>query len=84
MKKPVPEWEGLRTLVEVVKGKIWGWEWRETRRVGEKGEGENAAVKGGVWEMVKEVGRRNAVMVAGWQAWGFMHGELESTARRRG
>lgn len=28
------------------------------------------------WDLVKEVSRRNAKMVAGWQAWGFMHGGL--------
>lgn len=32
----------------------------------------------GSWEMVREIGRRNARMVAGWQAWGFMHGVINT------
>ncbi|KAG6830658.1 hypothetical protein H0H92_015555 [Tricholoma furcatifolium] len=31
-----------------------------------------------VWEMVKEVARRNAEMVAAWQAYGFMHGVMNT------
>ncbi|CED82154.1 Uncharacterized conserved protein (YdiU family) [Phaffia rhodozyma] len=30
------------------------------------------------WEMVREITRRNASMVAGWQAWGFMHGVINT------
>lgn len=59
--KPDPEWEALRTLAQFVKGKLWE---------GENGRGEEKTA----WEMVREISRRNAEMVAGWQAWGFMHG----------
>ena len=65
IKKPEPEWDLLRDLVGVVQGKLWGWE-----QVGERG----------VWEMIREVGRRNAEMVAGWQAQGYMHGVINVSA----
>lgn len=55
------EWDGLVKLADVVKAKLWGFE-----------EGKNKTIR----EMVGEIAKRNAEMVAGWQAWGFMHGQL--------
>ncbi|KAF8150778.1 hypothetical protein B0H34DRAFT_665320 [Crassisporium funariophilum] len=60
-----PDYEGLRVLGEWVKGRnVLGLGVRD-------GEG---------WgrEVVLEVARRNARMVAGWQAYGFMHGVINT------
>ncbi|KAF9532037.1 hypothetical protein CPB83DRAFT_848234, partial [Crepidotus variabilis] len=60
-----PDYEGLRVLGEwVAKGVL-------------KLEG---AESGNAWgkELVLEVARRNAKMVAGWQAYGFMHGVMNT------
>ncbi|KAF9263247.1 UPF0061-domain-containing protein [Marasmius fiardii PR-910] len=39
-----------------------------------------AAIQGGAWtrELLMDVARRNAKMVAGWQAYGFMHGVINT------
>ncbi|KJA26389.1 hypothetical protein HYPSUDRAFT_75557 [Hypholoma sublateritium FD-334 SS-4] len=57
-----PDWEGLRILGEWVAHKVLGF------------------APGSTWgaELVLEVARRNATMVAGWQAYGFMHGVMNT------
>ncbi|KZT07649.1 UPF0061-domain-containing protein [Laetiporus sulphureus 93-53] len=67
-----PHLDALRVLGEWVARrvlKLEGIKWR-----GEEGE------EGNPWarEMVLEVARRNARMVAGWQAYGFMHGVINT------
>ena len=58
------DWEGLRVLGEWV-----------VRRVLKLDLGE-----GDAWgrKLVLEVAKRNAEMVAGWQAYGFMHGVMNT------
>jgi hypothetical protein len=65
MPEKVIEWENLRILAELVQAKLFGF-----GRV----DGGGGSEAKGAWEMVREIARRNARMVAGWQAWGFMHG----------
>ena len=62
------EWVGQRVL------KLDGVKWR-----GEIVDGE-VAEKGEPWgkKLVLEVAKRNAKMVAGWQAYGFMHGVINT------
>ncbi|KAG6906297.1 hypothetical protein DXG01_014685 [Tephrocybe rancida] len=59
-----PNWEALRLLGEWVQG--------EVLKLGIK--------KGEQWgkELVLEVARKNGRMVAGWQAYGFMHGVINT------
>jgi uncharacterized protein YdiU (UPF0061 family) len=52
------DWEGMRKLGEWVSRKVLGLGLKEGEPWGK--------------ELVLEVARRNAVMVAGWQAYGFM------------
>lgn len=64
-------WDALRTLGEFVARrvlKLEGLKWRE------------GEVEGDAWgaALVMEVARRNAKMVAGWQAYGFMHGVINT------
>ncbi|KAG6819356.1 hypothetical protein H0H93_012571 [Arthromyces matolae] len=59
-----PDWEGLRILGEWVRDEV-------LRLDVEEG-------KPWAWELVQEVARRNAKMVAGWQAYGFMHGVINT------
>lgn len=58
------EWVGKRVL------KLEGVKWAE----------ENEEEKGDAWgkKLVLEVAKRNAKMVAGWQAYGFMHGVINT------
>ena len=58
------EWVGKRVL------KLEGIKWRE----------EGQPEEGDAWgrELVLESARRNAKMVAGWQAYGFMHGVINT------
>ena len=65
-------WDALRVLGEWVGKRVLklpGVKWRTS-------EGE----EGGAWgkELIMEVARRNARMVAGWQAYGFMHGVINT------
>lgn len=67
-------WEALRILGEWVGKRVLrleGVKWTED----DIGNGE-----GGAWgrKLVLEVARRNAEMVAGWQAYGFMHGVMNT------
>jgi uncharacterized protein YdiU (UPF0061 family) len=57
-------WDALRVLGEWVKTRVL--------RLG--------GTEGGAWgkKLVLEVARRNAIMVAGWQAYGFMHGVMNT------
>lgn len=66
------EWEALRILGEWVGRRVLrleGVTWRE-----------GDAEEGDAWgrNLVLEVTRRNARMVAGWQAYGFMHGVINT------
>ncbi|KAF8312501.1 UPF0061-domain-containing protein [Clavulina sp. PMI_390] len=58
------DWESMRLLGE--------WVVRRVLRLPRK-EGDPWAL-----ELVKEAARRNATMVAGWQAYGFMHGVMNT------
>ncbi|KAG7098670.1 hypothetical protein E1B28_000584 [Marasmius oreades] len=57
--------EALRTLGEWVAKRVLGL---------------TVALQGGAWAkpLLMEVARRNAVMVAGWQVYGFMHGVINT------
>lgn len=59
-----PNWEGLRILGE--------WVAHRVLRL--------PLAPGSAWgaDLVLEVARRNATMVAGWQAYGFMHGVMNT------
>ncbi|KAJ8076572.1 hypothetical protein PM082_000995 [Marasmius tenuissimus] len=59
------DWEGLRILGEWVSQKVLRLP---------------VAVQGGAWgkELLFESARRNARMAAGWQAYGFMHGVINT------
>jgi uncharacterized protein YdiU (UPF0061 family) len=59
-----PHWEALRVLGEWVGGKVLKLGGKEGEAWGKK--------------LVLEVARRNAKMVAGWQAYGFMHGVINT------
>ncbi|KAG0141446.1 hypothetical protein CROQUDRAFT_51694 [Cronartium quercuum f. sp. fusiforme G11] len=61
------DWDGLENLLEFVGYQLFGFE-----RSNKEGE-EVLGVK-----VVKEVMMRNAKMVAAWQAWGFMHGVINT------
>ena len=66
-------WEALRLLGEWVGKRVMrleGVKWREDGQ--EEG--------GDPWgrKLVMEIARRNARMVAGWQAYGFMHGVINT------
>ncbi|KAH9919349.1 hypothetical protein B0H21DRAFT_702205 [Amylocystis lapponica] len=66
-------WDALRTLGEWVARRVLrleGLRWRDAA----------SAVDGDPWgaALVLEVARRNARMVAGWQAYGFMHGVINT------
>ena len=65
--------DGLRVLGEWVARRVLklpGLRWRD----------EDADSSGDAWgaKLVLEVARRNAKMVAGWQAYGFMHGVINT------
>ena len=65
--------DGLRVLGEWVARRVLklpGLRWRD----------EDADSGGDAWgaKLVLEVARRNAKMVAGWQAYGFMHGVINT------
>ncbi|CAL1716563.1 unnamed protein product [Somion occarium] len=67
------DWDALRVLGEWVGRrvlKLKNIKWR----------GEDGAEDGNPWgkTLVLEVARRNAKMVAGWQAYGFMHGVINT------
>jgi len=59
-----PDYDGLRILGEWVSNRVL----------------ELNTEPGEAWgtKLVKEVARRNAIMVAGWQAYGFMHGVMNT------
>jgi len=59
-----PDWDGLRILGEWVTEKVLKLD----------------VVPGRSWgkQLVLDVARRNAKMVAGWQAYGFMHGVINT------
>ena len=64
-------WDALRILGEFVAQrvlKLQGIQWR------------NGDAEGDAWgtALVMEVARRNAKMVAAWQAYGFMHGVINT------
>ncbi|KAF9484347.1 UPF0061-domain-containing protein [Pholiota conissans] len=59
-----PNWEGLRILGEWVAHKVLKLPVEPGKSWGS--------------ELVLEVARRNAAMVAGWQAYGFMHGVINT------
>ncbi|KAF8071998.1 hypothetical protein FPV67DRAFT_1412381 [Lyophyllum atratum] len=61
-----PHWDGLRLLGEWVAGNVLKLECAKS--------GKEAWGK----ELVLDVARRNAKMVAGWQAYGFMHGVINT------
>lgn len=65
-------WDALRILGEWVARRVLklpGIKWRDTDE-------EEADAWGA--KLVLEVARRNAKMVAGWQAYGFMHGVINT------
>lgn len=59
-----PDWEGLRILGEWVSNQVLKLD----------------IEPGQVWgsKLVLDVAKRNAKMVAGWQAYGFMHGVINT------
>lgn len=59
-----PDWEGLRILGEWVANKVLKLD----------------VEPGNAWgsSLVLDVARRNAKMAAGWQAYGFMHGVINT------
>lgn len=59
-----PDWEGLRLLGEWVAHNVLKLPVEPGKSWGS--------------ELVLEVARRNATMVAGWQAYGFMHGVINT------
>lgn len=59
-----PDWEALRILGEWVSGSVLKLGLGPGEKWGEK--------------LVLEVARRNAEMVAAWQAYGFMHGVINT------
>jgi len=59
-----PDWDGLRILGEWVVNKVLKLGVEPGRSWGE--------------QLVLEVARRNAKMVGGWQAYGFMHGVINT------
>ncbi|KAF8206584.1 hypothetical protein K438DRAFT_1905167 [Mycena galopus ATCC 62051] len=68
----VAHWDALRTLG------IWVAE--SVLKLPEAAEGKEADTQPAPWgkALVLEVARRNARMVAGWQAYGFMHGVINT------
>lgn len=63
-----PDWEGLRILGEWVAQKVLKLSVAPNQAWGA--------------DLVLEIARRNAVMVAGWQAYGFMHGVMNTDKLR--
>jgi uncharacterized protein YdiU (UPF0061 family) len=59
-----PDWEGLRILGEWVSSQVLKLDIEPGKAWGTK--------------LVLDVARRNANMVAGWQAYGFMHGVINT------
>jgi uncharacterized protein YdiU (UPF0061 family) len=57
-------WDALRLLGEWVKARVLRLDVAESAAWGKN--------------LVLEVARRNAIMVAGWQAYGFMHGVMNT------
>lgn len=68
------EWVGKRVL------RLEGLKWRQDDDGPEEGEPENIELAGDAWgrRLVLESAKRNARMVAGWQAYGFMHGVINT------
>ncbi|EMD34084.1 hypothetical protein CERSUDRAFT_117594 [Gelatoporia subvermispora B] len=64
------DWDALRRLGEWVARLLGIWDEAEARKDGER--------KPWAKDLVLEVARRNAKMVAGWQAYGFMHGVINT------
>lgn len=64
------DWEAVRLLGEWVSRLLGIWDDAEVHKEGEK--------KPWARELVLEVARRNARMVAAWQAYGFMHGVINT------
>jgi uncharacterized protein YdiU (UPF0061 family) len=59
-----PDWDGLRILGEWVVSKVLNLDIEPGKSWGE--------------QLVLDVARRNAKMVVGWQAYGFMHGVINT------
>lgn len=59
-----PHWDALRLLGEWVSHSVLKLNLQEGEAWGKK--------------LILEVARRNALMVAGWQAYGFMHGVINT------
>jgi len=59
-----PDWDGLRILGEWATEKVLKLDIESGRSWGK--------------QLVLDVARRNAKMVAGWQAYGFMHGVINT------
>jgi uncharacterized protein YdiU (UPF0061 family) len=63
--QPKTNYEGMRILGEWVVKNVLKLEWKDDQAPWGK-------------ELVLECARRNAKMVAGWQAYGFMHGVMNT------
>ena len=59
------DWDKLLALAQYAASELFGLDLAE--------DGDKA-----VQTVLKEVARRNAIMVAGWQAYGFMHGVINT------